>query len=133
MNRNRALWIAQGLLAVFFLFVGVSKVTTSTEVLATLFPLPADFIRFIGICEVLGALGLVLPLALKIRPELTSLAAAGLTIIMIGAAGTTFAFGGGAMSVMPLVLGAVTALIAYDRRPANLVSNQKTPTLIPAS
>jgi hypothetical protein len=133
MNRNRALWIAQGLLAVFFVFVGISKVTTSNEVLATLFPLPADFIRFIGICEVLGGLGLVLPLALKIRPELTSLSAAGLTIIMIGAAGTTFAIGGGAMSVMPLLIGAVAALIAYNRRPANLAPRQTTSTLVPAS
>ncbi|MDQ2654207.1 MAG: DoxX family protein [Chloroflexota bacterium] len=133
MNRNRALWIAQGLLAVFFLFVGFSKVTTSNEVLATLFPLPAEFIRFIGLCEALGALGLVLPLALKIRPELTSLAAAGLTIIMIGAAGTTFAVGGGAMSVMPLLIGALTALIAYHRRPANLAPRQQTPALVPAS
>ena len=133
MNRNRALWIAQGLLAVFFVFVGISKVTTSNEVLATLFPLPADFIRFIGICEVLGGLGLVLPLALKIRPELTSLAAAGLTIIMVGAAGTTLAVGGGAMSVMPLLIGVVTALIAYNRRPANLAPRQQTPALVPAS
>jgi uncharacterized membrane protein len=133
MNRNRALWIAQGLLAVFFVFVGVSKVMTSDDVLATLFPLPAAFIRFIGICEVLGGLGLVLPLALKIRPELTSLAAAGLTIIMVGAAGTTFAVGGGAMAVMPLLLGVVTALIAYNRRPANVGTRQQTPTLVPAS
>ena len=133
MNRNRALWIAQGLLAVFFLFVGYSKLTASSEMLTALFPLPAEFIRFIGVCEVLGALGLVLPLALKIRPELTSLAAAGLTIIMIGAAGTTLAVGGGAMSVMPLLIGGVTALIAYNRRPATLVTSQKTPTLIPAS
>ena len=77
MNRNRALWIAQGLLAVFFLFVGFMKLIAPADVLATQFPLPAEFIRFIGICEMLGALGLVLPLALKIRPELTSLAAAG--------------------------------------------------------
>jgi uncharacterized membrane protein len=133
MNRNRALWIAQGLLAVFFVFVGVSKVMTSDDVLATLFPLPAAFIRFIGICEVLGGLGLVLPLALKIRPELTSLAAAGLTIIMVGAAGTTFAVGGGAMAVMPLLLGVVTALITYNRRPANVGTRQQTPTLVPAS
>ncbi|MFN8661033.1 MAG: DoxX family protein [Thermomicrobiales bacterium] len=133
MNRNRALWIAQGLLAVFFLFVGVSKVITPDEVLTTLFPLPAAFIRFIGVCEALGALGLVLPLALKIRPELTSLAAAGLTIIMIGAAGTVFAVGGGAMAVMPLLIGAVTALIAYNRRPANLALRQQTPNFVPAS
>ncbi|MFN8679273.1 MAG: DoxX family protein [Thermomicrobiales bacterium] len=133
MNRNRALWIAQVLLAVFFLFVGVSKVITPVEVLATLFPLPAAFIRFIGVCEVLGALGLVLPLALKIRPELTSLAAAGLTIIMIGATVVDFAFGYGAVSLMPLVLGAITALIAYHRRPANLAPRQQTPALVPAS
>jgi hypothetical protein len=133
MNRNRALWIAQGLLAVFFLFVGVSKLITPDEVLATLFPLPAAFIRFIGVCEVLGGLGLVLPLALKIRPELTSLAAAGLTIIMIGAAGTVLAVGGGATAVMPLLIGVVTALIAYHRRPANLAPRQQTPALVPAS
>ncbi|MEZ4564317.1 MAG: DoxX family protein [Thermomicrobiales bacterium] len=133
MNRNRALWIAQGLLAAFFLFVGFSKLTASAEVLTALFPLPAAFIRFIGLCEVLGALGLVLPLALKIRPELTSLAAAGLTIIMIGAAGTTLAVGGGAMSVMPLLIGVVTALIAFHRRPANLARRQTTSTLAPAS
>ncbi len=73
------------------------------------------------------------PLALKIRPELTSLAAAGLTIIMIGAAGTVFAVGGGAMAVMPLLIGAVTALIAYNRRPANLALRQQTPNFVPAS
>jgi hypothetical protein len=133
MNRNRALWIAQGLLAVFFLFVGFSKVTAPTEVLATIFPLPGEFIRFIGICEFLGGLGLVLPLALKIRPELTSLAAAGLTIIMIGATVVDFAFGYGAASLMPLVLGAITALIAYHRRPANLAPRQHAPNLVPAS
>lgn len=133
MNRNRALWITQGLLAVFFLFVGASKVTGSDEVLTALFPLPAAFIRFIGVCEVLGALGLVLPLAFKIRPELTSLAATGLTIIMVGATVVDFAVGYGAASLMPLVLGAITALIAYHRRPAHLGSRQTPPTLVAAS
>src|SRR5215218_6723700 len=134
MNRNRALWIAQGLLAVFFLFVGFSKLTAPAEMLATIFPLPAEFIRFIGICEMLGALGLVLPLALKIRPELTSLAAAGLTIIMIGATVVDFAVGYGVASLMPLVLGVRTAVIAYNRRPSNFAtSQQETATLIPAS
>jgi hypothetical protein len=133
MNRNRALWIAQGLLAVFFLFVGFSKLTASPEVLATIFPLPAAFIRVIGVCEVLGGLGLVLPLALRIRPELTSLAAAGLTIIMVGATVVDFTFGYGAVSLMPLVLGVITALIAYHRRPANLAARQATATLAPAS
>ncbi|MFT4037435.1 MAG: DoxX family protein [Thermomicrobiales bacterium] len=119
-----ALWIVQGLLAAFFLFVGFMKLTAPAEMLAAQFPLPAEFIRFIGVCEMLGALGLVLPLALKIRPELTSLAALGLTIIMLGAAGTTLAVGGGAMAVMPLLIGVLTALIAWCRRPAQEAAPQ---------
>lgn len=133
MNRNRALWIAQVLLAVFFLFVGFMKLTAPAEMLVTQFPLPVAFIRFIGLCEMLGALGLVLPLALRIRPELTSLAAAGLTIIMIGATVVDFAAGYGVVSLMPLALGVLAAVIAYNRRPATLVTRQQTPTLIPAS
>ena len=133
MNRNRALWIAQVLLAVFFLFVGFMKLTAPAEMLATQFPLPVAFIRFIGLCEMLGALGLVLPLALKIRPELTSLAAAGLTIIMIGATVVDLAVGYGVASLMPLALGVLAAVIAYNRRPASLVTRQQTLTLNPAS
>ena len=47
--------------------------------------MPGGFLRFIGVVEVLGAIGLILPWLLRIRPNLTPLAAAGLVIIMIGA------------------------------------------------
>ncbi len=86
MNRNRALWIVQGLLAALFLFAGGMKLITPVEVLSVMSPFPGEFIRFIGVCEVLGAVGLVLPWALRIRRELTPLAAAGLVPIMSGAA-----------------------------------------------
>ena len=68
MNRNRALWIVQGLLAALFLFAGGMKLITPIEVLSVMSPFPGEFIRFIGICEVLGAVGLILPYALRILP-----------------------------------------------------------------
>jgi hypothetical protein len=64
------------------------KLVTPFDVLAEQlpYPLPEVFVRFIGLCEVGGALGLVLPGLLRIRPDLTALAAGGLVTIMLGAA-----------------------------------------------
>jgi hypothetical protein len=113
---NRALWIAQGLLAAVFAFAGGSKLITPPEMLAMMSPFPVTFVQFIGVCEVLGALGLILPLALKIRPELTTLAALGLTVIMVGATLSTLAMGAGVLVLMPFVLGVMSAGVAYGRR-----------------
>lgn len=117
MNRNRALWIVQGLLAALFLFAGGMKLITPVEVLSVMSPFPGEFIRFIGVCEVLGAVGLVLPYALRILPGLTSLAAAGLVVIMVGATVTTLAIGGGLLALPTLLLGLLAAVVAYGRRP----------------
>ena len=113
---NRALWIAQGLLAAVFAFAGASKLITPPEMLAMMSPFPVAFVQFIGVCEVLGALGLILPLALKIRPELTAFAALGLTVIMVGATLSTLAIGAGVLALMPFVLGVLTTGVAYGRR-----------------
>jgi len=67
------------------------------------------------VVEVLGALGLILPGLLRIRPGLTPLAAAGLVIIMIGATVLTFAADGFAMALPPLVVGILAAFVAYGR------------------
>src|SRR5437867_7436492 len=80
-----ALWTVQGLLAALFLFTGGMKLVLPLEALKGPVPLPGWFMRFLGVAEVLGALGLILPGLLRIRPGLTPLAAAGLVIIMIGA------------------------------------------------
>ena len=72
------------------------------------------FIHFIGVCEVLGGLGMVLPGMLRIKPGLTPLAAAGLVIIMIGATVLTIPQGV-AMAVFPLVIGVLAAFVAYGR------------------
>src|SRR4051794_16693328 len=117
MNRNRALWIVQGLLAALFLFAGGMKLITPVEVLSAMSPFPGEFIRFIGVCEVLGAVGLILPYAVRILPGLTALAAAGLVVIMVGATVSTLALGGGVTALPTVVLGLLAALVAYDRRP----------------
>jgi len=115
-NRNRALWTAQILVALLFLFAGSMKFILPADKLQQgPIVLPLAFIHFIGICEMLGALGLVLPGLTQIRTSLTPLAAAGLTIIMIGAT-TISIFGMGvAAGIFPAVVGMVTTWIAYGR------------------
>lgn len=85
------LWVAQSLLAALFLFSGVMKSTRSEHKLVTsgqtgVEGLPRSLIRFIGISEMLGAAGLVLPMLSNVMPVLTSVAAIGLGLIMILAA-----------------------------------------------
>jgi len=112
---NYALWIVQGLLALLFLFAGGMKLVLPLEKLAGPVPLPGPVMRFIGVAEVLGGVGLILPGLLRIRSGLTPLAAAGLVIIMIGATVITLAGGDGAMALIPLVVGLLSAFVAYGR------------------
>jgi uncharacterized membrane protein YphA (DoxX/SURF4 family) len=114
-----ALWVVQGVLALLFLFTGGMKLVLPLEVMTEQMPLPLPglFLRFISVAEVLGAIGLILPGLLGIRPGLTPLAASGLVIIMIGATVVTLAGGGVAPALIPLVVGLLAALVAYGRRP----------------
>ena len=117
---NIVLWIIQVLLALLFLFAGGTKLVLPLEVLKSMgspnqVQLPGLLIRFIGVCEVLGALGLILPGLLRIRTSLTPLAAAGLVIIMIGATVLTLIGDGVGASVVPLVTVLLAAFVAYGR------------------
>jgi len=91
------------------------KLVLPLEAMTGPIPLPGLFLRFIGVAEVLGAIGLILPGVLRIRPGLTPLAAAGLVIIMIGATVLTLAGGAVALALIPLVVGALAAFVAYGR------------------
>ena len=113
---NIVLWIIQALLAAFFIFGGVFKLIGPIEEAATQTHMPVLFLRFIGLCETLGALGLILPGMLRIKRMLTPLAAIGLMIITIGATVVTLALGQGAMAAFPFVTALVCAFIAYGRR-----------------
>jgi hypothetical protein len=110
-----ALWSVQGLLALLFLFSGGMKLVLPLEALTAQMALPGLFVRFIGVAEVLGAIGLILPGLLRIRPGLTPLAAAGLVLIMIGATVLTLAGGDVAPALIPLGVGLLSAFIAYGR------------------
>jgi DoxX-like family len=112
---NRLIWVVQALLALLFLFAGGAKLVMSAAELAAQAPLPVAFLRFIGVMEILGGLGLVLPGILRIRTELTPLAAAGLVIIMIGAVVVTIQTMGLAMAALPFVTGALALFVAYGR------------------
>jgi uncharacterized membrane protein YphA (DoxX/SURF4 family) len=110
-----ALWIVQVLLALLFLVAGASKLVMSVEEMTRDVPLPGAFLRFLGVAELAGAAGLILPGLLGIRPGLTPLAAAGLVIIMIGATVITAATMGLGLALIPAVVGILAAFVAYGR------------------
>jgi hypothetical protein len=122
MRFNGTLWVAQGLAAALFLFAGVMKLVLPIEQMAGPVALPGFFLRFIGVAEVLGAVGLVLPGALRIHTELTSVAAAGLVVIMVGATALTAMTGSAAAALFPFVVGVCLASIGYGRRPAAIAA-----------
>lgn len=126
---NRLLWVVQVLLALLFLFAGGEKQIMSAAELTGQTPVPAVFLRFIGVMEILGGLGLILPGMLRIRTELTSLAAAGLVIIMIGAVVVTIHTMGFAMAALPFVTGAciVCGLRALASGAAGHAAHNGTP------
>ena len=115
MTFNVLLWVVQGVLALLFLFAGGMKLVLPLEAMVTPIPLPGLFIRFIGVAEVLGAVGLILPSLLRIRPRLTPQAAGGLVIIMSGATVITAMGLPVLQALLPLVVGSLSSLVAYGR------------------
>ncbi len=114
-GRTYTLWTVQGLLALLFLFTGGMKLVLPLAELTKQIPLPGLFVRFIGVAEVIGAMGLILPGLLRIRQALTPLAAGGLVIIMIGATALTVAGGEVAPALLPVVVGSLLAFVVYSR------------------
>ena len=114
-----ALWIVQALLALAFLAAGAMKLTqplaTLTASIAWTADVPELLVRLIGLAEVLGALGLVLPAATRIRPRLTPLAAAALALDMALASVFHLARGEATMLPATLVLAALLAFVAWGR------------------
>jgi len=112
---NVLLWIIQILLAALFLFAGVLKLVLPLDKLTGPVAVPGLFLRFIGLCETLGGLGLILPGLLRIRTGLTPLAAAGLVIIMVGATVLNLRTGDLVTTTLTIVVGLLAALVAYAR------------------
>jgi uncharacterized membrane protein YphA (DoxX/SURF4 family) len=112
---NVMLWVIQGLLAALFLFAGAMKLVMPLAEMTKQSHLPGFLLRFIGVAEVAGALGLILPGITRIWQRLTPLAAAGLVIIMVGAVVLTVSGGQVAPALFPLIVGILAALVAWRR------------------
>lgn len=123
---NIALWILQVILAAMFLMAGFTKVSTPLADLTTMMPWTADvplaMVRFIGASEILGALGLLLPSLLRIKPVLTPVAAAGLVTVMVLAAlfhATRAEFAAIGFNVVLALLAAVVAWGRFKKVPVS--------------
>ena len=121
---NIFLWIIQALLSLLFIFAGVMKFVMPVEEMTKQMPvaISGSFLHFIGVCEILGGLGLILPALLRIKPGLTPLAAIGLAIIMIGAVAIALIGGMISGALEPLVVAVLLIVIAYGRWRAAPVS-----------
>jgi hypothetical protein len=116
MRTNTVLWSIQGLLAALFMFAGGVKLVLPIEAMQQgPVALPGPLLRFIGVAEVCGAIGLILPWALRIRPVLTPLAAGGLIVIMTGATVITAVGGQVAGALFPFMVGILLTVVAYQR------------------
>ena len=116
---NTTIWIIQGLLALMFAMAGVMKSTQPIEKLAPKMPWVNDYsvgmVRFVGISELLGAIGLIVPMATGILPILTPIAAAALALVMVLAAAYHIRKAEYPGTVPSLVLFVLCAVVAYFR------------------
>jgi putative oxidoreductase len=114
-----ALWILQILLALVFAYAGWTKIVkTGAELRASVpwtIDVAAPLVRGIGICELLGAIGLILPAATRIRPRLTPMAATGLTTVMTLAVAFHLYRGDSMIVIVPSILAIASALVAWGR------------------
>jgi len=117
---NVTLWTMQSLLALLFLFAGGMKLVMPLAATQGPIELPGLFVRFIGVIEVAGGLGLILPGLLKIRPNLTPLAAVGLVAVMTGATVLSAVYIGLSSAIVPFVVGVLALVIFYGRGGAHL-------------
>lgn len=115
MTRNLVLWTVQVLLAALFVFAGGMKLVLPIEAMTGAIALPGALLRFVGLAELAGGLGLLLPGMTGIRRDLTPLAAVGLVIIMTGATVITVLSGSIPGALFPLVVGVLCASIAHGR------------------
>jgi putative oxidoreductase len=116
---NIALWIVQVLLAAAFILAGVLKSVRPVESLAKqlswVSAVPVAVVRFIGLAELLGGIGLLLPALTGVLPWLTPLAAIALTVVMLLAVGFHVVRREIAQIPSGLVLGLLAAFAAYGR------------------
>ncbi len=125
-RRTRVLsWIVQAILALLFVFAGGMKLALPIQVLSGQTGLPGGFMKFIGLAELAGGLGLVLPGLFGVQRQLTRLAAAGLVLIMAGAVVVSVLKLGLPSAVVPFAVGVL--LVTVVRGPRDAASRRASP------
>jgi uncharacterized membrane protein YphA (DoxX/SURF4 family) len=116
---NILLWIAQVILCGMFLMAGTMKLITPDDDMMKNMPDATEgflkFIRFVGVCEVLGGIGMILPSLLKIKPILTPIAAIGIAITMIVAVGIHISKGETSATITTVVLALLAIFVIWGR------------------
>jgi len=112
---NYTLWAVQIVLALLYLFAGSFKLILPVAEMTKQMAFPGALLRFVGGNEVLGAAGLILPGLLKRRKELTPVAAAGLSIVMLGATVLLIANPAAGSPLMPALVGILDGFVAWGR------------------
>ncbi len=114
-----SLWMAQVVLFLVFGVVGFMKISQPIRVLsrtmAWVADAPVGMVRFTGVSELAGALGVLLPALTGIAPWLTPLAAAGLVTVMFLAVLVHLARGELSGVALPMVLGVLSAFVTWGR------------------
>lgn len=116
---NIALWVVQSLLAAMFLMAGANKLFQSIPELSKMLPwvleVPEGLVRFIGMSELIGGFGLLLPAIFRIKPMLTPIAAIGLALVMLSATFFHISKGEASVIAMPIVFMAMAVFVAWGR------------------
>ena len=116
--RNVLLWVLQVVFGIYFVLVGISHFIVPEGLPAQMewmYELSDTLHIIVGIAEIAGGLGLILPSLTRIRPELTVYAAGGLVLVMIGAVIYHAGRGEAQSIVTNVVIAAIVAFIGYGR------------------
>lgn len=116
---HMTLWLAQLILAASLIWATTMKWTQPPAALETMWPwtgqVPDWFVRFTGLVDLLGAMGLVLPSLLRIRPALTPIAALGVVALMVCASVFHILRGEASVIGVNLVFALLAVFIAWGR------------------
>jgi uncharacterized membrane protein len=113
-----SLWAVQALLALFFIYAGVTKLTTPLDQLSKMMPWTGAYPSLVpvaGIADLFGGIGILLPALTRIWPRLTLLAAVGLLVLQVLAMGLHLMRGELMVVPMNVVLLALVAFVLWGR------------------
>lgn len=116
--KNSVLWVLQWLFGVYFIAIGVMHFIVPEGLpgpMEWMYDLSDTMHVVVGIAEILGGIGLIVPSLTRIQPQLTVYAAAGLILVMIGAVVFHIDRGESASVATNVIIGAVLAFVAYGR------------------